>query len=216
MTKLLAPLLASPELPHYVQELREALAREKTLRQKFYEDVTEEQKAEFINGQVLLHSPVQRRHSLASDHLFTLLHAHVNKNDLGWVGHEKLLVVLSRNDYEPDVTFWRADRAEAFAADQMKFPAPDFVAEVLSASTEQNDRGVKFEDYAAHGVGEYWLIDPRLEQIEKFLLRGRRFAEVGSCRKGRIASRVIAGFEVPVNAVFRREAHLRALRRLLA
>jgi Uma2 family endonuclease len=216
VTKLLEPLLASPGLPHYVQELREVLAREHVLRQKFYEEITEQQKAEFINGQVVLHSPVQRRHSLASDYLFKLLSTHVDHNDLGWVGHEKLLVSLTRNDYEPDIAFWNAARAMDFAGDQMKFPAPDFIAEVLSASTEKTDRGIKSEDYGAHGVREYWLVDPQREQIEKHLLKGRRFVAAGTFRRGNIASHVIAGFTVPVGAVFHREANLRALRRLLA
>ena len=216
VTKLLEPLIASPQLPRYVQQLNEVLAREHGLRQKFYEGITEQQKAEFINGEVVLHSPVQRRHSLVSDFLFKLVSTYVDQNDLGWVGHEKLLVALTRNDYEPDVAFWKADRAAVFTPDQMKFPAPDFVAEVLSTTTEKNDCGVKFVDYAAHHVGEYWLVDPQREQIEKYLLRNRRFAAAGTLRKGNIASHVIAGFEVPVKAVFHREANLRALRRLLA
>lgn len=216
MIELLKPLIASPELPHYVQELREVLARERTLRQQFYEEITEQQKAEFINGQVTMHSPVQRKHSLASDFLFKLVSTYVDQNDLGWVGHEKLLVALTRNDYEPDVAFWKADRTTEFAPDQMKFPAPDFVVEVLSPSTEKNDRGVKFEDYAAHGVSEYWLVDPAREQIEKHLLRGRHFTAADTFRKRTITSTVIAGFVVPVGAVFHREANLKALRRMLA
>lgn len=216
MIELLKPLVASPQLPHYVQQLTEVLARERTLRQKFYEEITEQQKAEFINGEVILHSPVQRRHSLASDFLFKLVSTFVDHNDLGWVGHEKLLVTLTRNDYEPDVAFWKAERAADFKPDQMKFPAPDFVAEVLSPSTEQNDRGVKLEDYAAHGVAEYWLVDPQREQIEKRLLRGRRFAAAETFSKGNITSDAIAGFTIPVSAVFHRDANLKAMRRLLA
>lgn len=216
MNSILAPLIASPQLPHYVQQLREVLAREHALRQKFYEEITEQQKAEFINGQVVLHSPVQRRHSVASDLLFKLLSTYVDQQGLGWVGHEKLLVTLTRNDYEPDIAFWRAERAEEFAPDRMKFPAPDFVAEVLSPSTEKNDRGVKFEDYAAHGVGEYWLVDPHAQAIEKFTLAAGQFVAAGVFQKGAIASDVVAGFEIQVAAVFHRDANLRALRRLLA
>ena len=216
MKNILEPLIASPQLPRYVQQLREVLARERSLRQKFYEEITEQQKVEFINGAVVFHSPVQRRHSIAYDLLFKLLSTYVDQNGLGWVGHEKLLVALTRNDYEPDVAFWRAERAAEFAADQMKFPAPDFVVEVLSRSTEKNDRGVKFEDYAAHSVEEYWLVDPQAEAIEKFTLKAGRFMVAGIFRKGSIASTVVAGFEIPVAAVFQREANLRALRRLLA
>ncbi len=214
--QLLEPLIASPRLPQYVQQLQEVLAREHGRRQKFYEQITEQQKAEFINGQVVLHSPVQRRHSIASDLLFALLHAYVNRHRLGWVGHEKLLVALTRNDYEPDVAFWRAERAKDFLPQQMKFPAPDFVAEVLSPSMEQNDRGLKFEDYAAHGVGEYWIVDSEAEQIEKFLLDGDHFTLAGALREGNIGSTVIAGFEVPVAAVFLGDANVATLRRLLS
>jgi Uma2 family endonuclease len=215
MTTLLRPLVDSPGLPAYVQQLKEVLAREHTLRQKFYEEITEQQKAEFINGQVVVHSPVQLRHGNASDNLFKLLSAYVEQQELGWVGHEKLLVALTRNDYEPDIAFWTAKRAAHFKPDQMQFPAPDFIAEVLSASTEKNDRGVKFEDYAAHGVGEYWLLDPQRETAEKYLLRGRRFAAAGRFSEGVIASKVIAGFEAPVDTIFQRAANLQALRKLL-
>lgn len=214
--QVLEALISSPRLPHYVQQLQEVLAREHGLRQKFYEEITEDQTVEFINGQVCLHSPVQRRHSVASDLLFKLLSTHVDRHQLGWVGHEKLLVVLTRNDYEPDVAFWRAERAKDFSADQMKFPAPDFVVEVLSPSTVKNDRGVKFEDYAAHGVGEYWIVDPEAERIEKYVLEGESFTPAGTFQAGSIGSAVIAGFEIPVAAVFHRETNLAALRRLLS
>lgn len=214
--EVLERLIASPRLPHYVQQLQEVLAREHGLRQKFYQEITDQQKAEFINGRVWLHSPVQRRHSMASDLLFKLLSTYVDRHELGWVGHEKLLVTLTRNDYEPDVAFWRAERAKDFSADQMKFPAPDFVAEVLSPSTAKNDRGVKFEDYAAHGVGEYWLVDPEAERIEKSVLAGESFTPAGVVHEGTISSAVIAGFEIPVMAVFHRETNLATLRRLLS
>ncbi len=52
--------------------------------------------------------------------------------------------------------------------EQMKYPAPDFIAEILSPSTESVDRITKFEDYAAHGVAEYWLIDPAKKIVEQY------------------------------------------------
>ncbi|MBM3882554.1 MAG: Uma2 family endonuclease [Verrucomicrobia bacterium] len=54
------------------------------------------------------------------------------------------------------------------------------------------DRGVKAEDYAAHGVAEYWLVDPQQEQIEKYLLKGRRYGPATVLRKGSISSRSLA------------------------
>ena len=43
--------------------------------------------------------------------------------------------------------------------------APDWVIEVLSPSTLKKDVGVKTLLYQAHGVAEYWLVDPEAETI---------------------------------------------------
>lgn len=71
-------------------------------RQEFYEWVTS-MKAEFINGQVVMHSPALRRHLNVSIKLGTLLHAFVHRHRLGELATEKALVSLTRNDYEPDI-----------------------------------------------------------------------------------------------------------------
>ena len=52
----------------------------------------------------------------------------------------------------------------------MKLPPPDFVVEVLSPSTERHDRNVKFEDYGAHGITEYWIVDPVAQVVEQYAL----------------------------------------------
>jgi Uma2 family endonuclease len=68
------------------------------------------------------------------------------------------------------VCFFDNAKASTFQPEQMIHPAPDFVVEILSTSTEARDRGIKFEDYAAHGVREYWLVDPEGETLEQYLL----------------------------------------------
>ena len=40
----------------------------------------------------------------------------------------------------------------------------------LSPSTQEIDRNIKFEDYAAHGVDEYWIVDAQQKTIEQYLL----------------------------------------------
>ena len=65
-----------------------------------------------------------------------------------------MLVGLTRNDFEPDIVFYGAEKAAALRPDQTTFPPPDLIVEVLSESTEARDRGIKMEDYAAHGVRE--------------------------------------------------------------
>jgi Uma2 family endonuclease len=214
MTATIEPLLQSPRLPALIDELQRVLEAEQTRRQRYYDAITEDTRAEFINGQVIMQSPASLSHVTAVKLLSLLLHTHVERHGLGYVGTEKMLIVLPRNDYEPDICFFGAPKAARLEPSQRQFPAPDFIVEVLSPTTAHLDRGVKFEDYAANGVGEYWLVDPSLEQIEAFVLQEGRFSTAGVFRDGVITSRVIRGFAVPVRAVFDSQVNLRTLGQL--
>ncbi len=215
MDTLLEAMLESPDLPKQVRKLNDALSEEQARRARFYEEMTESQKTEFINGEIIVHSPAKLRHIKASDLLYRVLSTFVDLHDLGLVAHEKLLVSLTRNDYEPDVSFFRQEKAAAFTSDQMQFPSPDFIAEILSPSTERNDRRLKKRDYAAHGVSEYWIIDPEARTIEQHILEGGDYRLIGTWSADeRVASTAVEGFDIPARAIFERAANLAALARI--
>ncbi|MCI0537791.1 MAG: Uma2 family endonuclease [Verrucomicrobiales bacterium] len=214
MTSALDEIIRSPRFPGYVEDLQRLLTEERQRRERFYEEIDEDVTAEFINGEVIVQSPATYEHVSTTKFLLLLLHAHVESRQLGFVGSEKLLVTFPRNDYEPDVCFWRAAKSAAFQRGQLKFPPPDFIAEVLSPTTERIDRGVKFEDYAANGVAEYWLVDPKLEQVQQHFLREGRFELRATLGSGNIRSVVIEGFDVPVRALFDSQVNLRVLGQL--
>ncbi|MGB3616577.1 MAG: Uma2 family endonuclease [Catalinimonas sp.] len=120
-------LTQRPEAPLIIEHVGQMLAAERRQRERFYEEVREDQKAEFINGEMIVHSPVRKRHATVSGNPFALLRTHCSRRSLGYVGHEKLRVRLTRNDHEPDICFFHAHRAERFTEDQSLFPAPDLV-----------------------------------------------------------------------------------------
>jgi Uma2 family endonuclease len=211
MTAAVEELLQSPRLPAYVDELQRLLVDERARRESFYDELTEDTKAEFINGQIVMQSPATYSHVTAVKLLTKLLDTYVERHGLGYVGAEKMLVVLPRNDYEPDICFFGQAKAARLQPSQLKFPAPDFIAEVLSPTTERLDRGVKFEDYAVNGVAEYWLVNPAHEQVEQFALRDGRFAAVGTFADGVIKSHAVQGFAIPVRAIFDAQVNLRTL-----
>jgi len=216
MNAVLQPLANSPRLPAYVQELEQLLAGERERRRRFYDEVTDQFKAEFINGQVIMHTPARRIHTMVVKHLVNLLHNHVCRHQLGEVLFEKALISLARNDYEPDVLFYGRAKAVAFTPTQVRHPASDFIAEVLPDATAALDRGVKFEDYAAHGVVEYWLVDTDSGSIEQYRLEGETYRLHLHARAGdRIASLVVPGFDIPVTAVFDEAANQQTLLTLL-
>src|SRR5262249_30617384 len=104
----------------------------------------------------------------------------------------------------------------ALQPDQMKLPAPDFVVEVLSPTTEAVDRGLKRDDYAAHGVREYWIIDADAECVEQHLLGGAGEYRLNARKgDGELRSEVITGLTIPVRASFDDGDNLRVLRAIV-
>lgn len=212
---LVEPLRHSPQLLEAVALLSRQLEEEHARRKRFYEEMTPEQKVEFIDGEVLMHSPARNRHLDATALLMNLISNHVRLKGLGTVKTEKCLCVFPRNDYEPDIVFFGKEKSASLQPDTMKFPIPDFIVEVLSESTEARDRGVKFEDYAVHGVGEYWIIDTESETVEQYLPGPDGYELKVKAATGTITSEVIAGLSLPVRAIFDEVENLAALRFLM-
>lgn len=215
MATVLDPILNSPRFPQYLRLLEEAFKIEQRKREHFYQTITDEDKAEFINGEIIFHSPVKMRHTIVSKHLLLLLETYTRRHNLGFVGHEKVLVSLTRNDYEPDLCYFSQEKASRFTPDQMIFPAPDFIIEILSESTEARDRGIKFEDYAAHGVAEYWIVDPEAETVEQYLLAEGQYQLAVKVKDALLHSPTIPGLAIPARAIFDEAQNLQTLRQLL-
>lgn len=173
-------------------------------RAHFYKEVSEFQKSEFINGEIIIHSPVAREHNIVSGNLYKILDTYVVEKDLGFVGIEKIMIQLTRNDYEPDLCFFEKEVAEGFAKGQKIFPVPNMIVEILSKGTRSRDRGVKFDDYAKHRVSEYWIIDAEKETLEQYLLTDRsgEYELNQKLKTGIVESTVIQGLSIPVPVLF--------------
>lgn len=209
-------LLNSPELPRAFEQLSAVIGSERERRERFYDEITPSMKAEFINGEVIVHSPVSYAHSVASKNLLKMMDTYVIHRRLGVVLCEKALVALTRNDYEPDLCFFSASKAAEFRAETNKFPAPDLIVEILSESTTHRDRGIKFRDYAVHGVAEYWIINTEAAEVEQYLLKERAYELKLKSGSGEIHSPTITGLTIPIQAIFDPQAAQDVVRRMLA
>ncbi len=212
-------LLEAPDARLVIERAQAILNDEAERRRAFREWLRDDVKAEFINGEVIMHSPVKRRHLDATKYLENLLLNFVMRHNLGVVDSEKALVGLTRNDYEPDICFWNAETAASFQDNQMEHPAPDLIVEVLSKSTTGRDRGIKFEDYAAHGVQEYWIIDPVRQSVEQYQLDEATMAFATAAvlyNTDTLTAITVPGFQISVNAIFDKNANMNALRIILS
>lgn len=215
MDAIIEELKQKPNLKSLVDELNEILKEEDKRREEFYNTITEDDKAEFINGEVIMHSPVKIEHAEASMLLSSLMHLFALRHNLGEVFTEKVMIQLTRNSYEPDIVFFGKEKAKSFEKKQMLFPAPDLIVEILSPSTEKSDRGVKFTDYALHGIQEYWLIDPQHQFVEQYILQNSNYELETKIRSGMITSKVLTGFAIEAKAIFDKEESRKALQQIL-
>lgn len=215
MNVSLNQILEMPNAAILAERLRIALAEEQKNRRHFYEIITEGKKMEFINGEIIFHSPAKLRHTNSVKLLTKLLDTYVFKNDFGYVGGEKMLISLTRNDYEPDVCFFEKAKSQDFKPDQMQFPAPDLTIEVLSPSTEKTDRETKFQDYAAHGIREYWIVDAKKETIEQYFLQAEEYELLLKAKDGTIQSVVLPDFKIQIRAAFDEQTNLEELKRII-
>ncbi len=219
MNATVEKILRQPNATLVAQELVNAIEAEHARRLAFYAWIDEHTKAEFINGQIVIHSPVKRRHWKVTDLFSSLLSVYTRIKQLGVVGTEKVMISLTRNDYEPDIVFFKNEKSILFTEDQVLFPAPDFVVEILSKKTQKVDRTTKKEDYAAHGVQEYWIIDPNKQTVEQYLLlkpTDTVYFEPYRYQIGEeISSKVIEDFTIDVAAIFNENDNVIALQKLL-
>ncbi|MEO6684554.1 MAG: Uma2 family endonuclease [Dyadobacter sp.] len=210
-TRLLADILNQPDAYYLIEKANNLLNQEHECRLKFYDDVTKQSKSEFINGEIIVNIPDAKRHNKVCGLLYDLLSIYSGKNNLGFVGIEKIMITLTRNDYEPDICFFRKEKSLTFTEDQTLFPAPDLVIEILSDSTAKRDRGIKFKDYQAHKIEEYWIIDPENQTLEQYHLKGNSYDLVLKSSQGLVKSFVVAGFQIPILSIFDEMENLKTI-----
>ena len=102
---------------------------------------------------------------------------------------------------EPDLLLLR-DRSDPRRQDRFWLGA-DLVVEVVSPDDPDRDLVEKRVEYAAAGIPEYWIADPRDETITVLALEGDAYLEHGVFARGEAAtSPLLAGFAADVDAVF--------------
>ena len=199
MDKILQPLLQSPKLPDYVEELKRVLAEEEIKRNEFYEWLDDDKRAEFIDGEIVIHSPARAIHIEVLQNLLLAIAPFVQQNKLGKVYTEQALIRLKRSDVMPDLASWKD---QSFAADTKTFPSPDFIIEVLSKSTAKYDKTKKIEAYALNGISEYWIVDADKKTIEQYILFDEQYKLHEKMTHSTIQCIVLKGLEIELKKIF--------------
>ena len=160
------------------------------------------QPSELLDGHLIMAPAPTPFHQLIAQRLEEALRRWVNRRRLGVVFHSPVDVVLARDvALQPDILFIAKQRREIIK--DYIAGAPDLVMEVVSPDRPRRDYKDKKEKYEAHGVREYWIVDPRRKKIEVWTLTTDFYELAGAFSPGEYAaSGLLPGFKIRVDDIF--------------
>ncbi len=152
---------------------------------------------ELIDGEPVLIPPDHPPAATAQGELFMRLRRwQETSGDGGRVIMDVFVAIDGTSTLGPDVAWWSAERRPPILPGYVEV-IPDWVAEVLSPSTRENDLGPKRERYLAAGVRELWLVDPAARSVTIVAADGTEAAAGERC-----VSSVLDGFELETASLF--------------
>lgn len=138
------------------------------------------QRAELIDGQILMMAPPTRKHQDVSGELFGVIRNYIKgrKGDCK-VYSAPFAVFLNKDNktyVEPDISV---------ICDKNKLTekgcdgAPDWIIEVVSPGSQRRDYMIKLFKYRTSGVREYWVVDPMKSRVIVYDFEHDDMAEYG-------------------------------------
>lgn len=125
---------------------------------------------EILDGELAVTPAPNLKHQISSANIFKVVSRHVDNNKLGLVLYAPVdLILESSSILQPDLLFVSHARSNILT-DKGVVGAPDLVVEILSPTTNRQDRITKAHIYARHKVSAYWIADPEHRSLEVYLL----------------------------------------------
>ena len=131
----------------------------------------EDTKAEWVDGEVIVHSPANLQHVDLAGFLQIIVRLFATQRDLGVVYGPELQIRLGslRRRRVPDLLFIAKERMSIIKATEVE-GAPDLIIEIVSPDSPARDWREKYLEYEAASVREYWVIDPMAQRVEGYAL----------------------------------------------
>jgi len=182
--------------------------------EQFLQWLDEDTWAEWVDGEVILMSPVSDEHQSLAMYLKVMMGFYVNSRGLGIVLDEPFQMKSAPQlpGRSPDILFVSSARHHLIQRHFLNGPA-DLVVEVISPESRARDRGEKYYEYEQAGVREYWIIDPERKQVEFYVLSEKGIyqpAFVG--HEGEYRSTAIEGFWLRVEWLWERPAMMEVIK----
>jgi Uma2 family endonuclease len=128
-----------------------------------------DEKHELFDGEIYMMSGASRKHNLIAGNIYAVLHSQLRARQCEAYINDMRVRIDRRNYVYPDlVVVCEPPHLEDDKLDTLLNPT--LIGEVLSPTTEQYDRGRKFEAYrAVESLQEYLLIAQDRPRIERYV-----------------------------------------------
>ena len=146
------------------------------------DDLSEDVIGEIIDGEIIVHPRPDPPHVWAASELGALLIPPFRRGiegPGGWIILDEPRIQFDPQILVPDLAGWRRERYQAPPTGPFQI-CPDWVCEILSPSTERDDRIRKLPIFAQNGVQHTWLINPVLRTLEVLRLAAGSWVIAGA------------------------------------
>ena len=159
---------------------------------------------EFSEGSVEVLPMPTTAHQRIVLYLLAQLNAFILPGKLGEALCAPLRVKLREGKFrEPDLVFMLSEHKQR-VGDEF-WDGADLVMEIVSDDEDSRRRDLKQKplDYAAGKIPEYWIVDPKTQEISVLVLQDGQYQTIGKFAAGESAcSKLLSGFCVSVTAAF--------------
>lgn len=153
-----------------------ALAQAKIYTEDDYYNLPEDVRAELIDSQIYYQAAPNRTHQKILGSLYSTIFNHIKHNKGTCEVYPAPFAVKlfedRKNIVEPDISvICNPDKL----TDQGCAGAPDWIIEIISPGNPEHDYIRKLNLYKDAGVREYWIVDPRSEQVFVYYFDQKEF-----------------------------------------
>ncbi|OIP41327.1 hypothetical protein AUJ95_03490 [Candidatus Desantisbacteria bacterium CG2_30_40_21] len=158
---------------------------------------------QIIGGDLFMTAAPLIYHQAISRNLAFIIWEFVKDHDIGDVFFSPIDVVFSStNVVQPDIIYISKERLD-IKKEKAIFGAPDLIIEILSPTTLQMDVLLKKVLYQRFGVREYWIVDPKEQKVDVFVLEGGKYEPKGTFfHQDVVEVKMIQGLKVNLTDVF--------------
>lgn len=158
---------------------------------------------EIVQGVLMMTPAPETAHQGIIGEIYRYLCSQIVDTKRGLVLTAPVDVVFAEDTQtQPDVLVLLKEHLERLQEKRV-LGAPDLVVEVISPSSATYDRLVKHNIYEQAGVSEYWLVKPKVQTIEVFVLETGKYRSLGVFKGEQcLTSQIVPDVTVPVSQFF--------------